>query len=98
MNELLTTVAAALIAGTVAWFTARMQKPKITAESESLAVDTLRDTVSVLRSEVNDLRKKVHVLEGEMERVSIENRELHKGNGILRGQIFELGGTPRWPA
>lgn len=97
MGELVTVTVAGIISVLAAWLTIRSQRPKITAESESLAVSTLKEALLLLKAEYKELRLKVDDLEHQMETLVTENQKLTRGNDILRGQIHEMGATPRWP-
>jgi len=96
MGEVALVVAAAMVAAVAGVITARWQRPKITAESESIAVRTLKEALNVVREEVSELRAEVAHLEGRIIELEGETQHQQAGIDILTGQVRELGGLPRW--
>ena len=96
MGEVTAVLVAAVVAAVAGVVTARWQRPKITAESESLSVRTLKEALQVVKDEVKELRSEVQHLEGRVLELEGETQHQQAGIDILTGQVRELGGLPRW--
>lgn len=80
--EAVLTGAVAALTAAVSWLGVRVNKPKITAETERLRVETALTLVAPLEA-------RVKVLESEM-------HELHAGIEVLIIQLQDNGVTPLW--